>query len=105
MLKKVCTIGICALLCGCPSYSGIIPMGQDTFFLSKQGASSFSGMGSLKAEVVQDAGEYCSKQEKALQILSTSESQPPYIFGNYPRVEIQFTCRLSTTEKVARPIE
>jgi hypothetical protein len=83
-------------LCGCSSYSGVVPAGQDTFFLSKQGASSFSGMGSLKADVLHDAGAYCAKQGRALQVLSTDESKPPYILGNYPRVEIQFACQTRT---------
>lgn len=105
MNKRLVILASCAALSACASYSGIVPMGQDTFFLSKQGASSFSGLASLKAEVMQDAGSYCAKDGKAIHILSTNESKPPFILGNYPRVEIQFSCQLATASAAAQPAQ
>ena len=86
-------VGLAAVLTGCAATSSIAPMGGDQFMLSKQAATGFPGLGNLKAEVLTDANAHCVKAGKTMQVVNTSESQPPYIFGNYPRAEVQFACR------------
>lgn len=80
------------LLAGCASNSGVVPMGSDTFMLSRQAATGFSGAASLKAEALQEANQHCQAQKKELLVVSTNEAQPPFILGNYPRAEVQFKC-------------
>jgi hypothetical protein len=80
------------LLLGCASNSGVIAMGQDTFFISRQAATGFSGMGTLKAEALGEAGQFCGTQGKTMQILSENDATPPYILGNFPKTEIKFSC-------------
>jgi hypothetical protein len=77
---------------GCASNSGITPIGKDTYMVSRQAATGFSGSGTLKAEAFQEASAYCAKEGKNLQVVSTQEAQPPYVFGNYPKAEVQFMC-------------
>lgn len=92
-------------LAGCASASGVVPMGQDTFMVSRQAATGFSGLGNLKAEALQEANQYCIGHDRALQLVHTDETKPPYLLGNYPRVEVQFMC-LSANDpqlKRARP--
>jgi len=52
----------------------------------------FSGLGTLKADAMKEANDYCTSQEKALKVISTEEAEPPFIFGNFPKAEVQFTC-------------
>ena len=72
-------------------------MGQDTYMIAKQQATGFPGLGNMKAEILVEANQHCMKQGKALKVLNVTETQPPYIFGNYPRSEIQFTCEAAKT--------
>jgi hypothetical protein len=61
--------------------------------IAKQQATGFPGLGNLKAEIILEASEHCRSLGKEVDILTTRESEPPYILGNYPRSEIQFMCR------------
>lgn len=80
------------VLASCASNSGIVPMGKDTYLLAKQQATGFPGLGNLKPEILQEANSFCGSKGSALQVVNVSETQPPYVLGNYPRVEVQFMC-------------
>ena len=80
------------VLAGCASNSGVVPMGPDTYMVSRQAPTGFSGAGSLKAEALQEANQHCVSQRKELLVVNTNEAQPPFILGNYPRAEVQFKC-------------
>ena len=67
-------------------------MGQDAYFVSRQAATGFTGMGTLKAEAIVEAGKFCGAKGKTVQVLSTSDAKPPFILGNYPKTEVQFKC-------------
>lgn len=80
-------------LSACASNSGVVPMGGDAFFVSRQAATGFSGAASLKGEVLQEANQYCQLQRKTMEVVNLAEAQPPFILGNYPKAEIQFRCK------------
>jgi hypothetical protein len=103
MTKFTVVILAAATLSGCATNSGVVPMGPDTFMVSRQAASGFSGMGSLKADAYREAGEFCLKTGKTVRVISTNESQPPYIFGNFPRAEVNFMCLSSGDPELTRP--
>jgi len=90
-------------LAACASNSGVVPIGPDTFMVSRQAATGFSGLGSLKAEALREADQYCTSRGKVLQIVNSTESQPPYVFGNFPKAEIQFMCLSANDPELARP--
>ena len=90
-------------LAGCASNSGIIPIGTDTYMVTRQAATGFSGSGVLKAEAFQEANAYCRAQGRSLQVVSTNEAQPPFVFGNYPKAEVQFMCLTAGDAELARP--
>ncbi|CAB3803893.1 hypothetical protein LMG28138_05421 [Pararobbsia alpina] len=71
--------------------------------VSRQAATGFSGMGNLKATVIQEANRYCMNNGQHLQVVHTSESQPPYVLGNYPRIELQFMCLTANDPELKRP--
>ena len=89
---KITILALLSLLVGCAANSGVVPMGPDTYFVSRQAATGFSGSGTLKAEVLTEAGQYCISRKKTVQVVNTTEAKPPFIFGNFPKAEIQFKC-------------
>lgn len=94
MDRKLGGIIMCSMLAaaGCASNPGVVPMGPDTFFVSRQAATGFTGLGSLKVDAMAEAGRYCAKSGKTVQVVKSTESSPPYILANFPRVEIEFRC-------------
>ena len=80
------------LLPACASNPGVAPTGPDTYMVSRQAATGFTGLGSLKEDALREASAYCVAQKRSMIIVGTTESQPPYVLGNYPRAEVQFKC-------------
>ena len=79
-------------LTGCASNSGIVQMGSNTYMVSRQAATGFTGMGTLKAEAMKEAFDQCQKTGEAVEVIETIDAKPPYIFGNFPKTEIRFKC-------------
>lgn len=79
-------------LTGCAANSGIVPMGGNTYMVSRQAATGFTGMGTLKAEAMREAYAECNKTGKMVKVLETIDAKPPFILGNYPKTEIRFKC-------------
>lgn len=88
---------------GCAVNTGVVPIGKDTFMISRQAATGFSGLGGLKAEAFREANIYCETQGKSLMVVNTNESSPPYILGNFPRAEVQFMCLDANDAELQRP--
>ena len=103
IMRILLLVPIILLITGCASNSGVIPIGQNTFMVSRQAATGFSGSGKLKGEAFQEASEYCTKIGKYLQVVSTEEAKPPYILGNFPKAEVQFRCLDKNDPELSRP--
>lgn len=80
------------MLSGCATNSGIVDLGNGTYMIAKQAATGFHGIGNIKAEAVQEGVKKCGSDGKSLKIISSVDSQPPYILGNFPRTELVFEC-------------
>ena len=91
-MKKIFVLLVCLAFVGCSSNSGVAPMGKDTYMVSRQAATGFSGTGRLKVDALQEASRFCEKQGKKMLVTATSEAQPPYVMANFPRAEVQFAC-------------
>jgi hypothetical protein len=102
-MKKIIVVSMGVALFGCASHSGVVPIGQDTYMMSKQAATGFGGLGSLKAELFAEANQHCGSEGKRLQVVNTHENAGPYILGNYPRAEIQYMCLRDGDHELARP--
>lgn len=90
---KLKILFLCGLaITGCAANSGIVPMGGNTYMVSRQAATGFTGMGTLKAEAMKEAYSECSKTGKMVKVLETIDAKPPYILGNFPKTEIRFKC-------------
>ncbi|MBL8558424.1 MAG: hypothetical protein JNM47_06870 [Hyphomonadaceae bacterium] len=86
LMVAVLGLGACAM------NSGATSIGPDKFVISRQAATGFSGMGTLKPQALAEANDKCSQSRRVAYVTRTQESKPPYIFGNFPRVEIEFVC-------------
>lgn len=80
-------------LCACASNPGVVPMGGNSFHVAREAATGFSGTTALKADALREADAYCTKKGQSMAVTSTKESKPPYLFGNYPRAEVEFRCQ------------
>lgn len=80
------------ILGGCAANSGVVPTGPDTYIVSRQAPSAFSGLGTLKTDAIREASDYCQQQQRQLQVISATEAEPPFVFGNFPKAEVQFRC-------------
>jgi hypothetical protein len=88
---------------GCAANSGVAPLGADTFVVSRQAATGFSGSGNLKGDALNEAGQYCAGQNKSLLVTNTKEAAPPYVMGNFPKAEVEFMCLSSGDPRLSPP--
>ena len=102
-MKNLFALFLVLIASGCASTSGVVPMGPDTYMVSRQAGSGFSGLGGLKAEAIGEAGQHCIKAGKTVRVIHTTESQPPYVFGNFPRAEVEFMCLNAGDPELTRP--
>jgi len=65
-------------------------MGANTYIVTRQAATGFSGAGTLKADAISEAAKFCEAQGKVLKVVAVTEAQPPFILGNFPKAEVVF---------------
>jgi hypothetical protein len=67
---------------------------NEAYRVFAQGATGFVSIRSVREDAEQHANAFCNRKGKgkAVESLSETTSTPPYIFGNYPRVEMVFDC-------------
>lgn len=103
MEKIIYLLAVAVMIGGCAINSGVVSMGQDTFMVSRQAATGFSGSGKLKAKALQEASKFCENQGKCLQVIHVSETRPPYILTNFPKAEVHFMCLDADDPELKRP--
>jgi hypothetical protein len=85
-----------ALLSACAAHPAVTPAGEGTYIASRSG-QVFTSITDLKAKALTQADEFCGAKHMTFKVLNSTNSEPPYILGNYPRVEITFKCVPSDT--------
>lgn len=63
---------------------------KDVYRIYQRAATGFVTIGSLRESVEDRAEKFATRQGKGMVVLGEKISQPPYIFGNFPRIEIVF---------------
>jgi len=78
------------LVVGCASSTGVIPIGKETYSISRTDNGPAASLGDLKASAYKEAAAFCEAKGKQLQVLRSSDV--PRSFGQFPQTEVQFTC-------------
>ena len=78
------------LLVGCASSTGVIPIGKETYSISRTDNGPAASLGEMKASAYKEAAAFCGTKGKQLQVLLSNDV--PRSFGQFPQTEIQFTC-------------
>jgi hypothetical protein len=63
---------------------------KDLYRVYQQAATGFVSISTLREELEDRAEKFCTRQGKRMVLLGEKISQPPYILGNFPRIEIVF---------------
>lgn len=58
----------------------------------QRGSTGFIPISTLREELEARATSFCDRQGKGMVVLGEKISPPPYILGNFPRIEIVFAC-------------
>jgi len=89
---KTLLLGLLLLFVGCAEKSGVYPSGENTYSISNQAATGFSGLQDIKSEAYEEASLFCEQKNQDFKVVNVESTKPPYILGNYPRVDLQFKC-------------
>ena len=57
-----------------------------------QASTGFVTVAAIRESAQQRAQSFCSQTGKNLYLIEETTSQPPHILGNWPRIEIIFSC-------------
>jgi hypothetical protein len=66
--------------------------GNPAFRVFIQGATTFVSMQSVRDDAEQRATAFCDRQGKVMESLAETTATPPFVLGNFLRIEIVFDC-------------
>ena len=90
-MRKLIIIAMAALTgCATPT-TGIIPRDDGMYTVTRQGGSFMVTTDSLKAQALQEAGEFCGKKGAQMKLIHSKEI-PAGPLGRWPESEILFRC-------------
>jgi hypothetical protein len=82
---------VLSLLSACATTSGVVPLGNDTYLISRS-EKGFDTTGSrVKADALKEANKYCSSAGKKLNVAKTS-ARDMVPFKSDAQAEIEFNC-------------
>ena len=65
---------------------------NEEYRVFRQGATGFVSIQSVREDAENSATAFCDRQAKAMHSLRETVAKPPYLMGNFPRIEIIFEC-------------
>jgi hypothetical protein len=74
---------------------------KDIYRIYHRASTGFVSIQSIRQAAEQRAEDFARRQGKSFVVLGEQISQPPYILGNFPRIEIVFAL-IDKTEEVSR---
>jgi hypothetical protein len=77
--------------------------GEESYRLFQQGATGFVSMQSVRSTVEERATAHCNIKGKTMHGLEEKASTPPYILGNFPKLELVFECPNQNAAVESRP--
>jgi hypothetical protein len=64
----------------------------ETYSVSRKATNGFTLISDLKEDVLREANAQCAAKKRVIQVAAMAETKPPFIFGNAPKVDLQFRC-------------
>jgi hypothetical protein len=92
-MKRIIFVSVIAIISisGCASRSGVVSMGNETYYVSVRSPQiSFGPPITQKAEVFKQANQYCEEQGKKLETVDLKEVNQ--IFGRHASAQLTFRC-------------
>lgn len=88
-------------LAGCASSSGVIEIGPDTYMVSREAGSGYSGANGQKTLALKEAGQFCTQLKKNLRV--TEVNMVNGGIGVFPRADVSFMCLEKGDADLTRP--
>jgi len=90
-MKKLVSISLILLVSACANTSGVVPLGDDSFLISRS-EKGFDVTGSaVKADAIKEANKYCESKNEVIKIIKvTQKDMVP--FKSDAQAEIEFKC-------------
>jgi hypothetical protein len=100
-IHSLLAASVALLLTACAS-SGPVPMGRDTYMISKQSSTGFHSGASVKADIYREANDFCIRTGLEFQPVTDSakDGVPGYAFAN---AEVVFRCLVRGDAEINRP--
>ena len=100
MKPQISLVAVTGLLFGCAS-TGVVPMDKDSYFIGKKDRTPGFGISlTIKAEVYNEANEFCNAKNLDVETLSLNVT--PARPGQFGSTDLQFRC--SMRGSVAKPL-
>lgn len=90
-MRHMMSITILSMLIGCASSSGALRSGPDTFTITTTASPGAGGIAKAKQSAYADANQECSKQSKAINVVSERVTAPSWTDGMHA-VDLVFKC-------------
>lgn len=100
-MKRLILIGLVGLM-GCVTQTGVVPIGQDTYLVARQGWIATQSVAELKGQAFMEAGAYCVSKGRQIQPVSYKDT-PGVLGRSFPESEVQFRCLLAGDPELSRP--
>lgn len=81
-----------AVYTGEKSVVGKSTLGVEEYRVFHQAGTGFTPISSVREYAEERANTFCARQGKAMNTISEQATTPPYVLGNFPKVEIIFSC-------------
>lgn len=73
---------------------------ENVYRIYHRASTGFNSIAGLREEAEARAQQFCERQGKGMVVLGEKTSPPPYILGNFPRIEIVFA---SIEKPISKP--
>lgn len=89
-MKKAVLLAMLFLAAGCATQTGVVPAGQDTYMTSRQDNGITASAGTLQAENLKEAKQFCASKGRDFSVVSSTDI--PRALGQIPQSTLYFKC-------------
>jgi len=65
---------------------------EEPYRIFRQAATGFVSLATVRANAEQASIAFCERKDRVMHGLTETAAKPPYILGNFPRIELVFEC-------------